>query len=474
MIFAVRQPWQLELNTLPLRYIVPAFAGFTLLFTSFLPWLRDPLMGTSSAWRIPVYIGWPLRTPLLNYGVLSLCGAIYVFYVAYTSYTSGSFQERYSQNLQGLPGQSTWGRYRVAAWICLIPLLLFCLQYLVFDVQSIDQLAQNKLQALLIAPHLEYRLASQRIPIKPFAMDTSLLNIRLILFVNQVSLGVLLPVAGSISLFSYRLWLAWRQRGRRSAAAVELEGRGRWVKLAFVALFVALLFGRVPLSLFCEYEVNLALAGGAYDQASQWLDSALFFDPLLNQTTYYHMQRGQVLYFLNHDSESDDSRVYLATTSYQQVDYTSAYQQMFAVWERNRTTPWVLHEMSYILMRSAERNRPLGVDTEPVLQASQNNDQALPVLQELIQIDPGNIYAHYVAGRINYDLHAYVDCTIQMQIVAQLSRNRDIQSTAFTYMGLSEEGQGDFVTSRQFLLKAVELDPNFFNNTAREELSGLH
>jgi lipoprotein NlpI len=61
-----------------------------------------------------------------------------------------------------------------------------------------------------------------------------------------------------------------------------------------------------------------------------------------------------------------------------------------------------------------------------------------------------------------------------MQKVIALSQNKDIQSTAYTYLGLSEAGQGDYSASRTFFMKAVQFDPNYRNNTAREELSGLH
>jgi hypothetical protein len=61
-----------------------------------------------------------------------------------------------------------------------------------------------------------------------------------------------------------------------------------------------------------------------------------------------------------------------------------------------------------------------------------------------------------------------------MIAVTQISSNADIQSSAYTYMALSDAGQGNVVEERMLLFKAVELDPNYHNNTAREELSGLH
>jgi Flp pilus assembly protein TadD len=61
-----------------------------------------------------------------------------------------------------------------------------------------------------------------------------------------------------------------------------------------------------------------------------------------------------------------------------------------------------------------------------------------------------------------------------MTKVIELSRNTDIQSSAYTYMGLSIAGRGDVVNARKLLFKALALDPSYQNNTAREVLSGLH
>ena len=440
-------------------------------------------MGTFSAWRIPVYIGWPFRSPFLNYGVLCVLCAIYLFYVAYTS---ESPVDRFGRHIENAPFYNR-GRYSFAMWLCFVPALLFCLQYLVFDVQSINQLAQHKIQALLIAQHLEYRLAPQRIIMLPFTTNISLPQTRLALLVDQISLGAFLPFFGALALFLYnrRRHVLWR-RNMPQIPAKQRE-RGKWLAVSLATLLGCVIFGRVPLSLLCEYQANLALAFGNYDSASQWLDEAILFDPGLNQVAYYHIQRGQVRFFVEHDNQGDDSVAYLADNAYQQGDYPTAYQELFGAWERNRTMlsaknqnpSWIVDQISLVLMHQVEVSRPLSVfdvtdESDPLLVSAQENDKSLPILQSLVQISPTNVYARYVAGRVNYDLHAYIDCTTQMQFVNQISSNKDIQSAALTSIGLSEEGQGDLQTSRIFLQRAVALDPNYYNNVAREQLSGLH
>jgi hypothetical protein len=61
-----------------------------------------------------------------------------------------------------------------------------------------------------------------------------------------------------------------------------------------------------------------------------------------------------------------------------------------------------------------------------------------------------------------------------MDKVIQLSHSEDIQSNAYSYIGLSVAQKGDIAQARTILLYATKLDPNFHNDTAREELSGLH
>jgi hypothetical protein len=61
-----------------------------------------------------------------------------------------------------------------------------------------------------------------------------------------------------------------------------------------------------------------------------------------------------------------------------------------------------------------------------------------------------------------------------MNILTSLSSNSDILSSVNTYLALSAGGQQHFIDERNLLYKALQFDPNYHNNTARETLSGLH
>ena len=60
-----------------------------------------------------------------------------------------------------------------------------------------------------------------------------------------------------------------------------------------------------------------------------------------------------------------------------------------------------------------------------------------------------------------------------MLSVIALSSDPDIRSSAYTYLALSSESEGNYVQARDYLFKAQDFDPAYRNNTAREEISGL-
>lgn len=221
----------------------------------------------------------------------------------------------------------------------------------------------------------------------------------------------------------------------------------------------------------CEYAAKEALASGNYSEALSLLDAARMFSPELEQVAHYHSERGQAEYFLAPGQPTLDSQVYLATVYREQGDYLEAYQQLLGVWRLASTASWVVDEMDVTLEELTESLRPLrGISTKRVA----SDDAALPWLQILSKVDPSNVYGLYMMGRIQYDLHNYTACDNSMSLVRQRSTDAAIQSSAYTYSALCENGLGQYAAARQLLFKAVALDPNYHNNTAREELSGLH
>jgi tetratricopeptide (TPR) repeat protein len=294
-----------------------------------------------------------------------------------------------------------------------------------------------------------------------------------VLLVDQISFGLVLPCLSAWMLIYYRPFSTLPPSAADSKA-IRLQKVHKRIWLTSIAILILVLLivlGRTPAAMVCDYQARESLAAGDYAQALRWLDTALVLNPALDQVVYYHEERGQALYYLHPDQQSDDSRVYLASTYRKQGDNLDAYQQLLEAWSSHHTPSWGVDAMSITLEKLAEFSQPLN---SPPTQRPQNDDTALAWLQLLTQVDPSNVYGQYVVGRIQYDLHNYTACTTQMIMVIQLSPDANVQSSAYTYIALSDAGLGNDAEARKLLFKAIELDRSYRNNTAREELSGLH
>ncbi len=444
-----------------LRNTRPALAGGIMLCAGLVTWLNDPLGKTYTGWHLPIDIGWQFRIGIFNYGLLCLLCASFCCAISFA-------------NWKPWKGSSLLAhRTGLAGCLCLLPLALFLLQYLSADLVGINQLAQHSKQLIFMQRHFGYATAKLFIPLDPLSIDISTIHMRFQLLVDQISIGPLLCLVSACLLLTVpkrsRLVVAKKQR--------RLARSGGWL-IFMLALVVVC--GRAPASFVFEQQARALLAQGEYAQALQWLDKAAAFNPALHSMTYYHIERGEALYFLQPDQQSDESQLYLAATYLQERAIANAYRQLYPLWQSHQSTIWISDEMSNLLERLAETARPLltmtrGLNVQPLTLAMKEkaDEVALSWLETLSNVDPGNAYTHYMLGRINFDLQNYAACVQQMSQVIELSSSSAIQSSAYTYSALSKAGQGDYINERTLLLKAIDLDPSYWNNTAREELSGL-
>ncbi len=440
-----------------LRSSIPIGAGVLMLLTSFLPWMKDPLGDAYSAWNLPLELGWWVGLPaaltrLLNYGLLCTLCAAYAMLVGYAAIKPFRWHVYFTN------------KHTLSALVCISPVLIFCVQYLLVDMPFVAHLAQRETQLLLMQHHFGYQSATQRIVISPLGLDISSLQQRFTLLFDQASFGLLGPCLSCWLLVEYQ---------RRYALPQPRPLNGTYRKWPVVVSVLALLlfFGRAPFGMFCESQADGALNAGNYVPALQWLNAAQLFNPLLNDVAFFHRERGQALYFLhNNDEQNDDTHVYLAAAYRNQGNLFDAYQQLLTLWKTHRTVLWANEDLTITLEMLIESKKPLKVQPHIALNSE---EAALQWLQILNEVDASNVYSRYSTGRINYELQDYKGCTIQMQHILTMSTNPEIQSSGYTYVGLSEERLGYYALSRDLLLRAVKLDSSYRNNVAREELSGL-
>jgi hypothetical protein len=438
--------WPYALN------VAAILTGCSLFCASLFPWLKDPLGVAYSAWQLPLYSGWPYHLAFLNYGLLCLFCALYAFLHAFTGWHP---YKKYNHFVYGC---------RITRFISILPVGLFLFQYLCSDISTLAILAKHERQMLLIQMYFGYKGDNQIIMLNPLTLNISTLWTRLQLLLNCMSYGPLL-----LCVFTWLL-PAYRHPAIPLAHAVASGPKRKWV-LAWSISVLIILFGRIPLGIVCEYVAKEELAVGNYNLALLLLNSARFFNPELEQVASYHIEQGQAQYFLSPDQLTTESRIYLAATYRAQGDYLDSYQQLLAAWYAHPTLPWVVDEMDRTLERLIEIRRPL---RGSIINRISADDSALPWLYVLLKVDPSNLYALYVVGRVEYDLHNYPMCIAYMSDLLPLDPKEAIRSSIYTYMALGETGLGNDAVARLLLFQAISLDPGYHNNTAREELSGLH
>ncbi|WP_220206329.1 tetratricopeptide repeat protein [Reticulibacter mediterranei] len=462
----VKQAHSLQrLLTRPAHILVPALAGILMLCAGFLPWLDYPLGDTFTGWQLSVDIGWQLRYRLFNYGLLCIVCALPAFAVA-------SKHWRRANQARTTPEREVGGKpgTYLACLCCLLPLALFLFQYMCVDIQSMSSLTRQEIQMLSVINLYDYRIPSQLVQVRPFEIDGSTFVERAVLLLNQLAPGLIVPCVSAWLLLCCQLFSSSASSARSIAPITRSRLRFNLSLLGVLA--GVLLLSRPAGAMLCDYQARHELAIGDYTTATIWLNHAQTLNPAFEQAPYYHIQRGQSEYFLHPTNLTTNSRIYLISVYLEQGNYPGAYREISAIRNLQPTLPpWEADAINTALMRLAETAR---IRNDPRLLRLDLDAAVLPWTQAMIQIDPSNVYAQYLAGRVYYDLNDFNKSATQMTTVLQLTHNMDLQSSAYTYIALSQLQQGKTANARKLLLKAVELDPEYSNNTAREELSGLH
>ncbi|GCE12619.1 hypothetical protein KTT_24780 [Tengunoibacter tsumagoiensis] len=443
--------WRLLMRQAPYQIVIPSLAGLVMLTASFLPWLDDPLHSLMLAWQVPIDLAWPIH--LGNYGLLCLCCSLLAGWIVWRRWQQPQLHGREARICQG------------AGLFSLLPATLFALQYLYNDMEGVALLNRNERQAMLIRGHFGYGSSAQFFPIQLSSLDPLDLSSRVLLFCNQVGPGFFTSLVGALLFF-----IAARQFPRSTMQ----QRRSRWTPwiVSGMAMGFLLLLGRGPAALICNYEAQHLLSIGNYENALTWLDYAQNLNPSLAQLPSYQLERGQAWYYVYPNQPVLSSRAYLASFYRQQNDFLSAYQELREglMATHNQVPDWFTDEVDLTLQNLSEQPHPLNGAANLRVPGE---EPSITWLNAMLQADPNNVYAHYMLGRLYYDLHDYTTCDTQMNVVLALSANSDIQSSAYTYLGLSKIGEGKYVEAHDDMFKAQDLDPEFRNNTAREEISGL-
>jgi len=500
-------------------------AGALLVISLFTPWLQVPLVNTWTSWELPIDLGWGVKSDAITYGMLVSILALCFFWqgvrvadwpaLAPLGNRSGAVMR---------PRRLIW-----MSLLALSPALLALFQLLFVDYSLMATLQDNENQYLLLTRHLGYRVASQHFSLQVLHFSISGVGNRFYLIVELAALGAIAPllacllcligayfsrsaVLPALALPAHGSIAAPRSSSARPTGDEADRSHGadglpdglsdelldkqpaeqvedavdwrRWRGLLFAAAVVVglLIFGRAPAGLYAKSLGLAALNQGHYQAALNDFAIATTLTPSLNDLPHFREERGQALYMLG-DTDTLDGGIYLAA----QYTTIGVPDQAWAV-EREllrryptsvplkqittNTLAFLIESNTRVAITPTD-NEEEALNPEVVIQVAQV-DEALPWLDRLLQVQPTNVYALYMHGRVLYSARSYESAGSDFLALAHESRDANLQSAAYTYVALCYGGLNDFTAERSYLQLAVELDYDYNNTTARTSASGLH
>jgi tetratricopeptide (TPR) repeat protein len=464
--------------------IWPSLAIALLLLACVISWISVPPIHSYGGWELAIDLGWGVQSKLVSYGLLSLLIALICLGRTLAAFDWKGYWFDHSAPWRPRPLRPR--SLLAMGWLATVPSLLFLFQFLLADLHLTTMLADQENLSLLIRQHLGYRLASQRLPMRPFQISSATLDDRLGLLIQLANLGVLLPLIGGV----FCLYGAYQARRKReiSLRARLYEGgvartRSIWRRPAFwiaASILGLILLGRAPAGLVYEYFGRQALIAGQYQTALDLFSQAQALNPALDSMASFHQERGEALYRLHYQANLDVG-LYLAASYRKAGALDQAWLQDQSLAQRYPHDALLQQDMAVTLEALIEHNT--SVAQLPVNEEAAQQNPQLPIkitnkalgwLDKLLQLEPDNLYAHYLRGRIYFATHTYELATRDFEDTLTLSTDRDMQSAAYTYLAFCRAGVGDYVGERSFLEKAIELDNGYYNTTAREAASGLH
>jgi tetratricopeptide (TPR) repeat protein len=429
-----------------------------LLLAGSVSWIGVPLIQTTGSWAWPVDVGWGITNRIFSYGLLCLLAA--GLCLGYTLVAAWQPLRSYTLMLLGCLATAI--------------LLLFIWQFALVDLPQVSALAAQENQSLLIRGHLGYALAPQLLPMSPWHVLIATPGDRLILLVQLAQPGILLPLVAGLLCFGG----AWTRRQDARASKHRWYRRAGWIVLG---LGVIVILGRAPTGLFIEHQGQQALAQGNYHAALDRFSQAVAITPTLATWPAFQQERGAALYLLGQTTNRDVG-LYLAAYYRQLGALNQAWLEDETLARADPQDPLVRQDMVQTLEQLAQRDvgaaLPItnmqAVQHPQIALQTRALDRALPWLDALIQVQPDNLYAYYLRGRIFFTAHAYELAAQDFQTILSLSRDSEMQSASYTYLALCRAGLGDYASERALLKKAIQLDSGYYNTTARETASGLH
>ncbi len=461
-------------------------AGALLMLSSGAVWSNIPLISSTTGWTVSVDLGWGITSHLLSYGTLTVALALVCLFRALAAWPGPlrvrTFAGPRLRRPLPLRPRTLVGLGYVAIGIS----LLYGYQFIFVDFAHVASQAKQESESLIIRHHLGYSLPAQTIHMSAFTDVTATTGDRMLLLVQLMSPGVLLPVLAGLVCCYGAYYLTHREAcgtsDHASAPDAEAPRRRTRATLAVIALCVlgCILLGRAPAALVLEQRGQQALQAGDYQTALTTFDRAQALNPALFQLASFRQLRGEAEFAL-HNTQNFDAQLYLAD----QYRHASALDQAWSIdVQLNRAYPHdpaVVRDTALTAEMQLEHSlasTTLPTDPETALDdpppARPSLGAALLWSTRLLATQSNNLMGHYVRGRVFFALHDYEAATTDFSTIVTVAQDHDLQSAAYTYLALCAGALGNPIDERAFLRKAIALDHGYNNTTAREAASGFH
>lgn len=418
----IRQHWPAARPAGRRSWLAWPLLGLLLLMPGLaLPWLAVPLRAGRSAWSLPVILAGMPALSWVTYGtVTATCLGLALLAMMHS---------------QGRPSPATAA---VGAALLAVS-LTFLMTTATADWPLLQQLMNQTAQQTAIFSQFGYAVPGQ-----------------------APSVMLLIPVTGTWALVGGALRLGWFCIATGglvlfwsgAASLVRWLRETRWPGRLLPALAVLLLLGVLGRGVAATRLAARGIAAsraGDYQAARTSLAVARQLNPLLISSRSYELALGQVQ---------------LAAGGRQPLALLAAAAARGA-----GGNTW--GEVADL------RRAAAGDPANPVL--VQQLDQASQMLA-LHDQNPGSLRAvsdptaadMYTEGRIFYSLADYPAALVCFRRVLSMTGDANVDSSAFTYIGLSQLKLGHADLARQELLRAVRVDAGYNNTLARSLVAGLY
>jgi hypothetical protein len=387
-----------------------------------LPWFAIPLQPTRSAWSLPVVLaGAPFLSPV-SYGA-ALAGCLVLGLMAML-------------RSRGRPSAST----AAAGVLVLLVSITFVVAAGTADWPLLQQLSDQTAEQTAIFQQFGYAVPGQ-----------------------QPTLMLWVPVTGTWALVGGALRLGWFSAtagglvlllsGASSLASWVRRAGWRWMLLpALGLLLLAGELGRGAAAGYLADRGSSAARAGDYPAARASLSAAQRLNPLLANGSRYDLALGQVLLAAG---QRTAPLALLADASARGAtgDLQGQVAELEQAAARSPGNPVVRQQLGQASQRLALTNQ------DPrTLQALHNPTAA----------------DKYTEGRIRYAAADYAGALMCFHRVLVLTRDANVTSSAYAYIGLSELKLGQLDQARLDLLRAVSADTGYYNTLARSVVAGLY